>query len=75
MKKASLYLTDDEDRRLMLLAERLGKSRALILREVLAEYGASHPDRDFEASASFAGPGDSIEDIPEDELLRGSGEQ
>ena len=75
MKKTSVYVSDDEDRRLTLLAERPEKSRALLLREALADYGTAHPDRNFEAYGSFVGPGDSIEDIAEDELLRGFGEQ
>ena len=75
MKKTSVYLTEDEDARLARLSERLGKSRALIMREALATYEADHPDRYFSMSGAHQGDGTSVADIPEEELLKGFGEQ
>ena len=48
MKKTSVYLSDEDRDRLARLAEREGKSQALVLREALALYDQRHPDRDFE---------------------------
>jgi hypothetical protein len=48
MKKTSVYLTDEDRDRLNRLAEREGKSQAMVLREALAFYDASSPDGDFE---------------------------
>lgn len=43
-----MYLSDEDRERLARLAEREGKSQALVLREALALYDAQRPDRDFE---------------------------
>ena len=48
MKKTSVYLSDEDRERLARLAEREGKSQALVLREALALYDSQHPDLDFE---------------------------
>jgi predicted transcriptional regulator len=48
VKKTSIYLSDDDRERLARLAEREGKSKALVLREALAMYDASQPDRNFQ---------------------------
>lgn len=48
MKKTSVYLSEEDRERLARLAEREGKSQALILREALAMYDAALPDRNFE---------------------------
>jgi hypothetical protein len=53
MKKTSVYLSDEDRERLARLAEREGKSQALVLREALAMYDASHPDRNFELFDAF----------------------
>lgn len=53
MKKTSVYLSDEDRERLARLAEREGKSQACILREALALYDASHPDRHFELFDAF----------------------
>lgn len=53
MKKTSVYLSDEDRERLARLAEREGKSQALVLREALALYDASHPDREFELFDAF----------------------
>ena len=53
MKKTSVYLSDEDRARLARLAEREGKSQAFVLREALAMYDASRPDRDFELFDAF----------------------
>lgn len=53
MKKTSVYLSEDDRARLARLAEREGKSQALILREALAMYDAARPDREFEMFDAF----------------------
>lgn len=76
MHKTSVYLTDDDQERLEYLARREGKSQAEILREALRQY-ENHPrDRRPWPSLDGSGEGDgrSVADIPEDELLRGFGE-
>ena len=54
MKKTSIYLDDVDRERLCRLAEREGKSQALIIREAIAAYDASRPDRNFEMINAFA---------------------
>jgi len=75
MKKTSLYLSDDDEALLERLAARKGMTRARILREALAAYDAQEPDRDFAMVGAHEGDGTSVADIPEEELLRGFGEQ
>jgi hypothetical protein len=75
MKKTSLYLSEDDEALLERLAARKGMSRARVLREALAAYDAQEPDRDFAMFGTFDGDGTSVADIPEEELLRGFGEQ
>lgn len=48
MKKTSVYLSDEDRERLARLAEREGKSQALVMREALALYDAQRPDLGFE---------------------------
>jgi hypothetical protein len=74
MKKTSVYLTDEELERLRRLAEREGTSQANILREALAAYELHTPDRDFAFIGVFDGDGTSIADIPDEELMKGFGE-
>lgn len=75
MKKTSVYLEDADVERLRRLAEREGKSQAEILRRALAFYESEvKPDRNFALTASWRGDSRSIEDVPEEELLKGFGE-
>jgi ribbon-helix-helix CopG family protein len=48
MKKTSVYLSDEDRERLARLAERKGQSQARVLREALAAYDASQPDKNFQ---------------------------
>lgn len=75
MKKTSVYLGDREVERLAWLAEREGTSEAEIVRRAIFAYEPTrNGDRSFAGAASFDGPGDSIADYDEDELLQGFGE-
>lgn len=48
LNKTSVYLSDEDRARLARLAEREGKSQAMVLREAIALYDARVPDLDFE---------------------------
>jgi hypothetical protein len=75
MKKTSVYLTDAEVERLAWLADREGSSQAEIVRKAIARYEPERRgDRDFAGARSFDGPGDSVADYDEDDLLQGFGE-
>jgi predicted transcriptional regulator len=76
MRKTSVYLSDEDTERLEWLANREGRSRANVIREALllyAERGGRRGDRDFAGAGIAEGPGDSIADLAEDEMLRGFG--
>jgi hypothetical protein len=73
--KTSVYLTDAERDRLAWLAEVEGRSQAEILRAAIHAYEPRRGrDRDFVGARSFDGPGYSVADLPEEELLEGFGE-
>lgn len=78
MRKTSVYLDDDQARRLARLARQEGRSQAEVLREAVATYQPKpSADRDFSLAAGFERVDrDSrpISQIPEDELLEGFGE-
>ena len=75
MRKTSVYLSEEETRRLAWLAEREGVPQAEIIRKAIASYAPTvEGDRNFALFDSGEGPGDSVADIPEEELLRGFGE-
>jgi hypothetical protein len=75
MRKTSVYLTSAESERLEWLAEREDTSQAEVIRRAIARYEPErHGDRDFAGARSFDGPGDSVADHDEDELLQGFGE-
>lgn len=74
MKKTSVYLRPEDETRLDWLAERERASEAEIIRRAIASYEPnSSPDRDFAGARSGEGPGTSVADMDEDELLRGFG--
>lgn len=73
MRKTSLYLTDREDRRLDDLARRTGRSKAQLVREAITSYDPTPPG-DFSFIGSGEGPGDSVGDHAERDLLEGFGE-
>jgi predicted transcriptional regulator len=76
MKKTSVYLSDGERDRLRELAEYEGKSQAVVLREALAAYEVRpRLPRQFAVDGSGASTDRrSAADIPEEELMRGFGD-
>ena len=75
MKKTSVYLNESDIDRLAWLAERERTSQAEIIRKAIATYQPGGPrDRSFAGLASGEGPGDSVADHDEDEVLEGFGE-
>lgn len=75
MHKTSVYLNDEEVARLAALAEREGTSQAEVLRRAIRLYEPEpHGDRNFALVGSAEGPGGSIADLTEEELLEGFGE-
>jgi predicted transcriptional regulator len=74
MRKTSVYLSDELADRLARLAREEGRSQAEVLRAAVAAYRPRlASDRTFMLDGCVAGPGDSVADIGEDELLRGFG--
>jgi predicted DNA-binding protein len=74
MRKTSIYLRDSEVERLRELSHRTGRSQSELVREAVAVYEPAPPDRDFAIFADDErGPGDSVADLGEDELLRDFG--
>ncbi len=75
MKKTSVYLTEREIEHLKRLASEEGKSESEIIRAAIGAYQpAVRRPRKFALDGCFDGPGTSIADVPEEELLRGFGE-
>ena len=74
MRKTSVYLTTHETARLAELAEREGTSQAEVIRRAIRLYEPeSLGDRNFSLARSADGPGGSISELTEDELLEGFG--
>jgi predicted transcriptional regulator len=75
MRKTSVYLDDEQAKRLTRLAREEGRSQAEILREAVATYQPRpSQDRNFALAGSGRGDGTSIADVPDEELLEGFGE-
>jgi Arc/MetJ-type ribon-helix-helix transcriptional regulator len=75
MRKTSVYLTEELAARLKRLAEAEGRSEADVIRRAIESYPAAPPQRRILAYKVGRGPGDSVADIPEEELLEGFGEE
>lgn len=74
MKKTSIYLREREIRRLRELHRLTGRSQAELVREAIAAYEPGPGDRDFAVfEGDERGPGDSVADHPEGELLEDFG--
>ena len=70
-----MYLTEEETARLASLASVEGCSQADIIRRAIDRYEpVRRGDRHFAMTGSGRGPGTSIADIAEEELLAGFGE-
>ena len=75
MKKTSVYLDDEHAARLRRAAEAEGRSQAEIVRDAIILYTSrAHGPRTFAMSGVAEGPGGSIADLSEEELLQGFGE-
>ncbi len=74
MKKTSIYLSERETERLAYLSKRTGRSQSDLVRQAVATYDPGPPpDRRFKSLGAGEGPGDSVADYTEEELLRGFG--
>ena len=75
MHKTSVYLTSEEIARLAALADREGTSQAEVIRRAIRLY---EPERKGDRNSALIGvadgPGGSIADVPEGELLEGFGD-
>ena len=75
MKKTSVYLDDEHVEQLRRVAEAEGRSQSEVLRDaILLDASENRPPRTFAMDGVACGPGGSIADIPEEELLKGFGE-
>jgi hypothetical protein len=76
MNRTTIEFTDDEKERLARLAQREGRSESDIIREALHIYEETYRPYPEPVSEGFVSvPELSAADIPEEELLRGFGEQ
>jgi predicted transcriptional regulator len=74
MRKTSVYLTAEEVGRLGILAEREGTSQAEVIRRAIKAYEPERRGgREFSLVGVAEGPGGSIADLTEAELLEGFG--
>jgi predicted transcriptional regulator len=74
VRKTSVYLTDAEAARLAALARIEGTSQAGVIRRAIEQYvPAQRASRDFALSGCASGPGGSVADVDEAELLDGFG--
>ena len=74
MNKTSVYLSADEVARLAAHAEREGISQAEVIRRAIRAYEPERRgDRNFSLVGSAEGPGGSVANLTEDELLEGFG--
>lgn len=80
MKKTSLYLDEEHQHLLKLMAERERRSQADVIRDAISLYAHQKPDRHFAVSRvgldgtqRVPWDGRSIADIPEEELMAGFG--
>lgn len=75
VRKTSVYLSDEDRRRLATLAKRERTSQAQVIRRAIASYVPRRVEGGggFALARSGEGPGGSIADVPEDELVEGFG--
>lgn len=74
MRKTSVYLDEDDIRRLAMIAELEGESQSEVLRKAIRAYvPRPRGRRQFAVYRAGEGPGGSIADIDERELLKGFG--
>jgi hypothetical protein len=75
MRKTSLYLPEELVVRLRRIAEAEGRSQAEVLRDAIVRYPAPAPKRHFRLARSGKALGRSVAGIPEEELLKGFGDE
>ena len=69
-----MYLHEDEIARLAALAEREQTTQAEVVRRAIRQYQPSgRGDREFALAAVGEGPGNSVADLDDDDLLEGFG--
>ena len=69
-----MYLHEDEIARLATLAEREQTTQAEVVRRAIRQYQPSgRGDREFALAAVGEGPGNSVADLDDDDLLEGFG--
>jgi hypothetical protein len=74
MHKTSVYLSPEDLVRLSTLAEREGTSQAEVIRRAIRMYlPVRQGDRDFSLFAVVDGPGGSVADVNEEDLMEGFG--
>jgi predicted DNA-binding protein len=77
VNKTSVYLSSEESMRLASLAQREGTSQAEIIRRAIRTYVPQrHADRNFSLARlarASTGPGDSVANLTEAELMDGFG--
>jgi Ribbon-helix-helix protein, copG family len=72
--KTSVYLSAEEIARLATLAKREGTSQAEVIRRAIRVYEPERRgDREFSIVGVAEGPGGSVADLTDDELLEGFG--
>jgi predicted transcriptional regulator len=75
MRKTSVYLDDVHAARLKRIAEAEGRSQAEVIRDAIMKYPErDRPRRKFAMAGIARGPGGSVADMDEEELLKGFGE-
>lgn len=75
VRKTSVYLDEADSRRLAQLAEAEGDSQAAVLRKALRAYvPVPRGERRFALDGAGEGPGGSVADIDDRELMAGFGE-
>jgi len=75
MTQHSVAIDDETMERLQRMAETEMKSASQLLHDVLKRYAVeSGHERVFAMDRIVYGPGGSVADVPEDELMRGFGE-
>ncbi len=74
MHKTSVYLSAEELARLAALTKREGISQAEVIRRAIKKYEPEQlGDRVFSLAGIAEGPGGSVADLTDDELLEGFG--
>jgi predicted DNA-binding protein len=75
MKQYTITLDDEQVERIRRMAEAEMKTEDQLIRDIISRYAVeSGHERVFAMDGAGRGPGDSVADIPEEELLQGFGE-